>query len=98
MNNEAKDLIDKLLKKVCDLKEENDIMRNDYEKYQIIKSYEKLKYEILEININSKCYLILTDPYYANLVFQRFSMKQEDLRRLFDTIRELRNSYVHIYN
>lgn len=70
--------------------------RDDYNKYQIIKQYELLKNELININPKSSPYKILSDYYYSDIIKKKFNKNINDLKNEFITLRKKRIEYCHL--
>ena len=69
--------------------------KKDYDKYQIIKQYEILKNELININPQSSPYKILTDYYYKDIIKQKFNKDIDELKNEFNYLRKKRIEYCH---
>ena len=69
--------------------------KKDYDKYQIIKQYEILKNELININPKSSPYKILTDYYYKDIIKQKFNKNINELKDEFNYLRKKRIEYCH---
>ena len=67
----------------------------DYNKYQIIKQYEILKNQLININPKSSPYKILTDYYYKDIIKKKFNKDINDLKNEFNYLRKKRIEYCH---
>jgi len=69
--------------------------KTDYDKYQIIKQYEILKNELININPKSTPYKILTDYFYKDIIKQKFNKNINELKNEFNYLRKKRIEYCH---
>jgi cell division protein FtsB len=69
--------------------------KTDYDKYQIIKQYEILKNQLININPDSSPYKILSDYYYKDIIKQKFNKDIDELKYEFNELRKKRIEYCH---
>lgn len=89
------DKIKELEKNLEFFKNEVNKLQEDYEKYQIIKKYEILKNELININPQSTPYKILTDYYYKDIIQKKFNKDIDELKNEFNQLRKQRINYCH---
>lgn len=94
--------IEKKVNKIKELEQNLEFFKNevnklqtDYERYQIIKKYEILKNELININPNSTPYKILTDYYYKDIIKKKFNKDIDELKNEFNQLRKQRINYCH---
>lgn len=94
-NKELKKNLEFFKNEVNELNNKINSMIDHYNKYEVIKNYNKLKNELININPQLTPYKILNDPYYKNLIENKYKKSQEDLKNEFTNLRINRNLFCH---
>jgi len=80
--------VDKLNNKI-------NLMNENYERYELIKKYEILKNDLININPQSTPYKILSNYYYKDIIKQKFNKDIDQLKNEFEILRKKRIEYCH---
>ena len=80
---------------INELNNKINLMSENYEKYELIQKYTILKNELIKINRKSTPYKILSNPYYKNIIENKFNKPQDILLEEFTNLRNQRNEYAH---
>ena len=80
---------------INELNNKINLMNENCEKYELIQKYTILKNELIKINKKSTPYKILSNPYYKNIIENKFNKPQDILLEEFTNLRNQRNEYAH---